>query len=568
MIMCNNGAKTVFSFVSMLLFVACGVETPRISMIDPRFAVAGQNLTIIGEAFGDEQGESFVTIGEVRPTMSSYLEWSDNKIVLRIPDFGESGLIYVHRQNHRSNPVLFSTSNSLPQFPKSQVSYAPVITQVRPASAAIGELIVIQGNGFGSRRDNGAVSFSWAVERQPYTPAEVSTAPPLIEARGHTGDYEAWNEHEIRVRVCDGAASGIVQISTPHEKSNAVAFEVGAKPGIKTMKDKRTYSISYSVDVQAESAAPPNSIYLWCPFPASTASQLNKEPLSGSPKPFVEDYRGVSLYRLNDLKSGDSRRISVSYLVDVYSVETQVRPELVKPYVDSPVRKTWTLPSAFVPSNDAVVKEMAAVFTGSERNPYLKAYSIYNGFLKEFTVAADITGDSVREAVSKKIADPYTAAMLYSALCRAAGIPAIPVAGILCAGTGSARPHYWAEFWIDEFGWIPVDPALGAGVYASLAANVASDPTAAFAAASAASPSNESFKLRDDHETYYFGNMDNKHLIFSFGETSLSQIDIRGRTASRELNYALQNIWEEASGGIEAYSSHWSDVNVIGVYSN
>jgi transglutaminase-like putative cysteine protease len=539
----------------MLLFAACGMETPRILMIEPRFALVGQNLTIMGEAFGDEQRESFVTIGGVRPTLSSYIEWSDNKIVLRTPDFGESGLIYVHRQNQKSNPVLVSTLGSLPQFPKTQVSYAPVIAQVRPASAAIGELIVIQGTGFGSRRDDGAVLFNWAIERQPYTPMEAATVP-LIAVRGYTGDYEVWNEHEIRVRVCDGAASGTVQVSTPREKSNAITFEVKAKPGVKTIKDKRTYSISYSVDVRAENAAPPNSLYLWCPLPASTASQLNKETLSGTPKPFVEDYRGVSLFRLNDLKSGDNRRISVSYLVDVYSVETQVRPELVKPYADSPVRKTWTLPSAFVPSEDAVVKELAAAFTGMERNPYLKAYFIYNSFLKEFTVVAGITGDSVQEALSKKRADPYTAAMLYSALCRAAGIPAIPVAGILCGRTGSAQPHYWAEFWIDEFGWIPVDPALGAGALANFTADVA------------AAASGESFKQRDDHAAYYFGNMDNQHLIFSFGETSLSQIDVRGRTTSRELNYALQNIWEEASGGIEAYSSHWSDVNVIGVYSN
>ncbi|MDR2795840.1 MAG: IPT/TIG domain-containing protein, partial [Spirochaetaceae bacterium] len=112
-----NCAKTGFSLTFALLFAACGVETPRILVIDPRFAVVGQNLTIMGEDFGSKQEESFVTIGGVKPTMSSYLEWSDNKIVLRIPDFGESGLIYVHRHNRRSNPVLFSTLSSMPEFP-------------------------------------------------------------------------------------------------------------------------------------------------------------------------------------------------------------------------------------------------------------------------------------------------------------------------------------------------------------------------------------------------------------------------------------------------------------------
>jgi hypothetical protein len=531
------GAGAVFLLA--LLAVACAGESPRILMIDPKFAVIGEELTIMGEGFGDEQGESFITIGGVTPTFSSYLEWSDNKIVARIPDFGESGLIYVHRGRQKSNPVLFSMLGSMPEIPETPVSYAPAIARIIPASASVGQFIEIQGSGFGSTRNGSAVFFSWGAERPPSFPAEVS-APPLIEARV----YEAWGEHEIRAQVCDGAVSGIVQVVTPRGTSNAAAFEVPEKIGVKTMKDKRTYAISYSVDLRINNAAPPNSMYLWCPLPASTASQINKEILSGSEKPFVKDYRGAALYRLADLEAGDNRRISVSYRVDVYSVETRVQVDQVKPSGDSPAGMAWTKPSRLVPSNDAAVVRLASEFTGGERNPYLSARSIYRNFLKEFTVTVERTYNSVQQVITDRKADPYTAAMLYCALCRAAGIPAIPVAGILCARTGSAPPHYWVEFWMDGFGWMPVDPALGAGFTV------------------------ESFKLRDDHETYYFGNMDNQHLIFSYGDAAFSQMDIRGRTTGRERNYSLQNIWEEASSGIESYSSHWSDINVTGVYSN
>lgn len=512
-------------------------------MIDPKFAVTGQNLTIIGEDFGDEQGESFIVIGGVSPTLSSYIEWSDTKIVVRTPDFGESGLIYVHRNNQKSNPVLFSTLGSMPEFPESRLSYTPVIRQVRPAAAAIGRLIVIQGSGFGPAREESSVFFSWAAEQQYSVPAEVSPAP-LIESHWFINAYEVWNEHEIQVRVCDGAGSGVLQVATPRGKSNMVPFEVSAKPGVKIIKDKRTYSIAYSVDVQVEKAEPPNSMYLWCPIPASNSYQLKKETIAGSSKPFVDNYRGAALYRLNDLKTGDGRRISVSYLIDVYGVETQIQANLVGAYSDSPIFRNWTRSSFFVHSDDAMVKETAARFIGKEQNPYLKAYSIYRNFLDEFTVLAGKEETSIEQALIDKEAGPYTAVMLFCALYRAAGIPAIPVSGILCVKAGSVAPHYWVEFWIDDFGWVPVDIVLGAGV------------------------SYESFKLRDDHESYYFGNKDNQHLVFSYGESSISQVDAHGRTASREPAYALQNIWEEASNGIEAYSTHWSDVNITGFYSN
>lgn len=543
----------------LLLFAACGAETPKILAIDPKLAVTGQTLTILGEFFGDEQGESFVTIGGVSPTLSSYIEWTGNKVVLRIPDFGESGLLYVHRKDKKSNPVLLPALRSIPEFPQSSISYAPVITQVSPASAAIGDLIVIQGSGFGGARDRGAVVFNWAAESPASVPPSVS-APLLIKAQG-SGAYESWTEHEIRVRVCDGAASGFVQVLTSRGGSNTIPFEVSAKPGSKTIRDKRTYSISYSVDVQIKDAEPPNNMYLWCPVPASTASQLNKETLSGSIQPFIEDYMGVSLYRFTGLRSGDERQVSVSYLVDVYSVETRVQPELVKPYADSPAM-AWTLPSSFVPSNDVVIKETAEIICRGINNPYLKAYAIYTWFVDEFHVDAENTSVSLRQALLEKKANSYEAAMLYSALCRAVGIPAIPAAGVLCPKIGGAIPHYWTEFWIDGLGCIPVDPFLGAGGVPGNSA-VAAELLPDF------SPyTDNSFRLRDDHKTYYFGNMDNQHLVFSYGETALSQIDIRGRTAKREANYALQNIWEEAGSGIEAYSSHWSDINITGIYLN
>ncbi|MDR1256243.1 MAG: IPT/TIG domain-containing protein, partial [Spirochaetaceae bacterium] len=251
------------AFILAVSAAACVLESPQILMIDPKFAIVGQNLTIMGEGFGDEQGESFITIGGVRPTLSSYIEWSDTKVIVRVPDYGESGLLYVHRRNRKSNPVLLPMLGSMPELPAATVSYAPAIARIIPASAAIGQPVVIQGSGFGSVRNDGDVFFSWIAERQSSVPAEVSS-PQLIEADG----YEAWSEHEIRVRVCDGAASGVVQVVTSRGKS-AAAFEVSAKPGVKTVRDKRTYAISYSVDVRTENAEPPNSIYLWSPVPAS-----------------------------------------------------------------------------------------------------------------------------------------------------------------------------------------------------------------------------------------------------------------------------------------------------------
>jgi hypothetical protein len=34
---------------------------------------------------------------------------------------------------------------------------------------------------------------------------------------------------------------------------------------------------------------------------------------------------------------------------------------------------------------------------------------------------------------------------------------------------------------------------------------------------------------------------------------------------SAETQYSLQNRWEEASGGLDSYSSLWSDISIDGI---
>ena len=73
----------------------------------------------------------------------------------------------------------------------------------------------------------------------------------------------------------------------------------------------------------------------------------------------------------------------------------------------------------------------------------------------------------VAAAIDERRAAPYEYALTFSAVARAAGIPARPVAGYLIDDSARAVPHYWAEFFLEDFGWVPVDPAMEAG--ASLA---------------------------------------------------------------------------------------------------
>jgi transglutaminase-like putative cysteine protease len=529
-------------FILLFFILSCTEKTPVIISISPRIGTMGEILTIRGGSFGAERNESYVSIAGTAPTSSSYINWQDDFITLRVPEFGEAGLVYVHVEGEKSNGVLFSNAAAIPRPVQGpDMDLGPRIISVEPPAGTVGTVIRITGSGFGSSRERSGVYFSWAAESAPAAPAETRT-PESVEVSETDFGYELWSEREIRVRVPDGAISGNLEVRTLRGNARPIFFEAAGKPGTKTFRDKRSYTISYSVDIQVQEAANPNTLYLWVPQPLDSASQRNIQLLSRNREPFVENYRGTSLFQLNNLSPRTSTGITLSWLVEVYTTETSIKVQSIKDAGDSPVKSMYTQPSPLIPSENQRIKVQAADIIDRERNPYIKARRIYEWLIREGNIQADSLSGGAIEALEENKADPYMASLLFCALARAAGVPSIPAAGALVNRNRQVTRHYWAEFWIDGFGWIPLDPALGAG----------------------AAP--ELFNLRPDAAAYYFGNMDNQRITFSRGETVLSQIDPRGRAVAHPRNHALQNLWEEAAGGLESYSSLWGDVTITGMY--
>jgi transglutaminase-like putative cysteine protease len=540
------------SFICMgLILAACGPQIPHIDSIDPRIGRAGETVSIRGNNFGAEREESYVTIAGISPTNSSYISWQDDHIIMKTPELGEAGLVYVYVKGKKSNGALFSNLASLPHTEQGvEIGLYPRIVSIHPQSAPVGSVITITGTNFGSSRERSAVLFNWEGEMFPSAPPEARTAE-FIEAADTEFGYELWSEREIRVRVPDGAVSGNMGVRTLRGESRPFYFEVSGKPGAKTFGDKRSYTINYSVNIKVKDASGANTLYLWVPQPSVSAAQRNIELISRNAEPFVENYRGANLYRLINLSANSDVYINLSYKVDVYAVETTIRPQSVRQEEDSAVRTAYTQADFLIPSDNPQVKTLVNTLTAGERNPYLKAQRIYEWLIKECTIRTE-TEDTDRsgenfsnaplEALSTKQADTYAASLLFCALARAAGVPSIPLSGVLVNRNRQTHKHYWAEFWIDGMGWIPVDPGMGAGAIPD-------------------------FQTRADPARYYFGNTDSRRIAFSRGQVSLSQMDQRGRATGRTRSYSLQNLWEEAVGGIESYSSLWGDIIVTGIYT-
>jgi hypothetical protein len=171
-------------FLAPLLLFSCSFRFPFISSIDPKIGRMGEVITLTGHNFGETREESYVSIAGIAPTNSSYYTWQDDLIMVRVPESGESGLVYVHVKGRKSNGVLFSNSAAVPRPVEGEdFGLEPRITAVNPQTGAPGTIIIITGNNFGALREtsvaNTGVFFSWDFE-SPQNPHAI-TEPEFFE---------------------------------------------------------------------------------------------------------------------------------------------------------------------------------------------------------------------------------------------------------------------------------------------------------------------------------------------------------------------------------------------------
>jgi len=113
------------------------------------------------------------------------------------------------------------------------------------------------------------------------------------------------------------------------------------------------------------------------------------------------------------------------------------------------------------------IREMAARIVGDETNPYLAARKIYDYIVNNVTYCLMPHGvlwprTPLTESMyvhTYQEGDCGAQSMYFSALCRSLGIPARATGGFQLM-FGAFGTHFWAEFYLPNYGWIPVDTSV------------------------------------------------------------------------------------------------------------
>ncbi|OQA79396.1 MAG: Transglutaminase-like superfamily protein [bacterium ADurb.Bin243] len=213
-------------------------------------------------------------------------------------------------------------------------------------------------------------------------------------------------------------------------------------------------------------------LQMWFPMPILSSAQADVRFISFSPQKYLKSLpkpdTDISLayfeVPLAELK--EDLDIEIKFMYKRYEQRFVIDPANCGEYdVESPLYKKYTRDN----KNTAVtpeIKAKALEITAGEKNPYLAARKIYFYVLDNIKyslmphLALGVTGMPESVYVHQRgYGDCGAQSMYFAALCRAVGIPAKSSGGYQLI-PGIAGPHFWAEFYLPNYGWVPVDTSV------------------------------------------------------------------------------------------------------------
>ncbi|MBU2690898.1 MAG: hypothetical protein KJ970_08215 [Candidatus Eisenbacteria bacterium] len=205
------------------------------------------------------------------------------------------------------------------------------------------------------------------------------------------------------------------------------------------------------------------------PEPELENQLLLSDPVFTTPSPEIHfDQWGekMATFRSDRIPPGERFEAGYTAQARIANLNYIIIPEKVGPLSDIPreIREAYTADGERLQVQSELVQKTAAGIVGDESNPYWIARRIFNWVIDTLEYER-VGGWDVPETLIKRgtgSCSEYT--FLYIALCRAAGLPARYEAGASLRGDDVSVDdvhHRWAEVYLPNYGWIPIDPSGG-----------------------------------------------------------------------------------------------------------
>lgn len=273
-----------------------------------------------------------------------------------------------------------------------------------------------------------------------------------------------------------------------------------------TYFNPQRYVADGSLTIERELLPATGTLSIWVPMPIETDSQSDPVVLSVSPEEWVRTMpspqNDIGQILLEVVLDGLTEDIvvNVSYTLTAYQKHFTIDPDAVGDYDRASRNYTSYTRSG---GNILITSDIAAKareVVGVETNPYLQAKLLYDYVIGNITYSfmphISLSSMDVPESVyvhEHRYGDCGAQSMYYCALLRSLGVPARSCGGyqMFAGGTGT---HFWAEFYLPNYGWVPVDVTAAEAMDEIALGTATAEEIAGYKA-------------------YFFGNMDNMRCV-------------------------------------------------------
>jgi len=243
-------------------------------------------------------------------------------------------------------------------------------------------------------------------------------------------------------------------------------FAVGVNSGTRYVKPVRN-RILMTLRVKPDAVPDGEVSRVWLPFPTKDPLQPEARVVSSSPSDYVLS-PGESPQRTIYLEAEASRgkglelRVEYEYMalacyreVNLTKTAYHSKDEPQEEYLSEQLPHI-----AFTP----YLRKIAEEIVSSEPNQCQRAWRIYSWITQNIKYAL-VPEYSTIECISEYAArnlrgDCGVMALLFTALCRIAGVPARWQSGWYLNPVRPS-PHDWAQFYVEPYGWLYADPSFG-----------------------------------------------------------------------------------------------------------
>lgn len=230
----------------------------------------------------------------------------------------------------------------------------------------------------------------------------------------------------------------------------------------------------HTISVPREELPQTGVLRIWLPIPINTGPQTGVVIESVIPEkwmklpPSIDQDIGLAYFEVPLSELAEDLFIRLSFVFTHHEQHFNVDPDNIGEYdKGSALYRQYTSAYGNTEITDEIVR-MAEQIAGDESNPYFAARKLYNYIVENVTYcfmphAAFHPRTEIAESgyVHRfQQGDCGAQSMYFTAMCRALGIPARTTGGWQLF-SGEFGGHFWAEFYLPNYGWVPVDTSYG-----------------------------------------------------------------------------------------------------------